>query len=77
MDIDKIISEITSQVIGQAQGASKSAGTGAKYDASYGQYMDHTVLKPATTQSTVAKFCELFDDFVALHTHAFDIACAD
>jgi len=28
------------------------------YDASYGQYMDHTVLKPATTKSTVAKFCD-------------------
>ena len=58
MDIDKIISEITSQVIGQAQDTAKPVGASAGYDASYGQYMDHTVLKPATTQSTVAKFCD-------------------
>ena len=28
------------------------------YDASYAQYMDHTVLKPDTTQNTIARFCE-------------------
>ncbi|MBT3319717.1 MAG: deoxyribose-phosphate aldolase [Clostridia bacterium] len=58
MDIDKIISEITSQVIGQASETEQSAAKVGSYDASYGQYMDHTVLKPATTQSTVAKFCD-------------------
>ena len=58
MDIDKIISEITSQVIGQSQVAvGEPTAISSSYDASYGQYMDHTVLKPATTQSTVAKFC--------------------
>jgi len=62
MDIDKIISEITSQVIGQAQTAQPQSGQAgqqsAGYNASYGQYMDHTVLKPATVRSTVAKFCD-------------------
>ena len=28
------------------------------YDPSYGQYMDHTVLKPDTVRSTVKRFCE-------------------
>jgi len=60
MDIDKIIAEVTSQVMTQAQCASAAAPAAAQgsYDASYGQYMDHTVLKPATVQSTVAKFCD-------------------
>ena len=31
---------------------------GGSYDASYAQYMDHTVLKPATTKETVEKFCD-------------------
>lgn len=29
-----------------------------KYDASYGKYMDHTVLKPATGRGTIKKFCD-------------------
>ncbi len=28
------------------------------YDASYGKYIDHTVLKCATTRDTVKRFCE-------------------
>lgn len=62
MDIDKIISEITSQVIGQTQCEqnceSQPKQQNAGYNASYGQYMDHTVLKPETVRSTVAKFCD-------------------
>ena len=65
MDIDKIIAEVTSQVISQSSAGAPScvsadAPTPAqgKYDATYGQYMDHTVLKPATQQSTVATFCD-------------------
>ena len=57
MDIDKIIAEITNKVLTETQGSSALAQTSGSYDASYGQYMDHTVLKPATTKSTVAKFC--------------------
>ncbi len=57
MDIDKIIAEITNKVLSETQGSGAPAQTSGSYDASYGQYMDHTVLKPATTKSTVAKFC--------------------
>lgn len=59
MSIDKIIEEVTSQVLNKVQLPSDSAPAQARvgYNASYGQYMDHTVLKPETTQSTVVKFC--------------------
>jgi deoxyribose-phosphate aldolase len=30
----------------------------AGYDASYGQYIDHTVLKPETVKATLKKFCD-------------------
>lgn len=64
MDIDKIIAEVTSQVINQAQGTGTACALASpapkqgSYNASYAQYMDHTVLKPATTKSTVARFCD-------------------
>lgn len=29
-----------------------------KYDPTYAQYMDHTVLKPETTRATVKRFCD-------------------
>lgn len=59
MSIDKIIEEVTNQVLDKVQYPSVSAPAQAQvgYNASYGQYMDHTVLKPETTQSTVEKFC--------------------
>lgn len=62
MDIDKIIREVTQQILGQANSPAaavpQSAPSQGSYDASYGKYMDHTVLKPETTKSTVAKFCD-------------------
>lgn len=60
MDLEKIIADVTNQVINQARCSSAAVpqSTSAGYDASYGKYMDHTVLKPATQQSTVAKFCD-------------------
>lgn len=60
MSIDKIIEEVTSQVLDKVQCPLASAPAQAQgtYNASYGQYMDHTVLKPETTRSTVDKFCD-------------------
>jgi deoxyribose-phosphate aldolase len=37
---------------------SAGTGKGACYDPSYAQYIDHTVLRPATVRSTVKKFCD-------------------
>ena len=56
MDIEKIIQEAVSQVLSQTGGSMAASST--KYDPSYGQYMDHTVLKPETTKTTVKKFCD-------------------
>ncbi len=63
MDIDKIIAEVTSQVLSKAQAGSAvaapaAAPQGSGYNAGYGKYMDHTVLKPETQRATVAKFCD-------------------
>ena len=63
MDIDKIIAEVTSQVLSKAQAGSAAAAPatapqGSGYNAGYGKYMDHTVLKPETQRATVAKFCD-------------------
>lgn len=38
--------------------ADEAGATRAGYDASYAQYMDHTVLKPETTKATLKKFCD-------------------
>ena len=60
MDINEIVREVTKSVMEkagvQAAPGPMSAKTG--YDASYGQYMDHTVLKPETTKATLKKFCD-------------------
>ena len=37
---------------------SKEDGKPEYYDASYAQYIDHTVLKPETTRATLKKFCD-------------------
>jgi deoxyribose-phosphate aldolase len=62
MDIEKIIAEITERVMKEAQAGasspSRDPNTKGGYDASYGKYMDHTVLKPETQRSTVDKFCD-------------------
>ena len=55
MDIEKIIQEAVSQVLSQT--SMPNASTSTQYDPSYGQYMDHTVLKPETTKETVKRFC--------------------
>ena len=54
MDIDKIIKDAVRQVMNETGIATASKGD---YDASYAQYMDHTVLKPETTVETVKRFC--------------------
>ncbi len=57
MDIENIIKEVTGKILGQ-QGAQAQAVQSGRYDASYAKYMDHTVLKPATTRATLKKFCD-------------------
>jgi deoxyribose-phosphate aldolase len=65
MDINEIVKEVTRSVLEKAgglpevpapQGAPGVIGEG--YDASYGQYIDHTVLKPETVKATLKKFCD-------------------
>ncbi len=56
MDIERIIEEAVKKVINDV-GVNHEAFSG-KYDASYAQYMDHTVLKPETTRETVKRFCD-------------------
>lgn len=59
MDIEKIVKDITNEVLKgiiSKENASGPASDG--YDASYAQYMDHTVLKPDTVRSTVKRFCD-------------------
>ena len=63
MDIDKIIAEVTSQVLSRAQAQAAAAPApvplqGSGYNAAYGKYIDHTVLKPETQRATVARFCD-------------------
>jgi len=53
MDIDRIIAEVTQRIVDEAATPGKSG-----YNASYARYMDHTVLKPDTVRSTVARFCD-------------------
>lgn len=57
MNIDQIIKEVTQTI---ATGSCSQAGNkkNDQYDISYAQYMDHTVLKPATTKETLKKFCD-------------------
>ena len=57
MDINEIVKEVTKSVMEKTgvQAASGPRIVKAGYDASYGQYMDHTVLKPETTKATLKK----------------------
>ncbi len=55
MDIEKIIEQAVKQVMAQSGDISKPYS--GQYDATYAQYMDHTVLKPETTKETVKQFC--------------------
>lgn len=59
MDIEKMVRDITSEVL-KGISINDNAGrpTSDGYDASYAQYMDHTVLKPDTVRSTVKRFCD-------------------
>jgi deoxyribose-phosphate aldolase len=58
MDINEIVREVTKSVMEQIGGtAAKGTGT-VGYDASYAQYMDHTVLKPETVKKTLKQFCD-------------------
>ncbi|GHU81533.1 hypothetical protein FACS189468_4390 [Spirochaetia bacterium] len=61
MDIDELVKEVTRSVFEKlpsyaSSGAAPASGGG--YDASYAQYIDHTVLKPETTKATLKKFCD-------------------
>jgi deoxyribose-phosphate aldolase len=66
MDINEIVKEVTKSVMEKvgAPAAPVTASSGgpkianAGYDASYAQYMDHTVLKADTTKATLKKFCD-------------------
>ena len=59
MDISKIISDVQAQ-LGSVDFSSQAKPEGGKsgYDPSYAKYMDHTVLKCATTRETVKRFCD-------------------
>ena len=60
MDITEIVKEITKNVM-EKTGGGAAPGPGiakAGYDASYAQYMDHTVLKQDTVKGTLKKFCD-------------------
>jgi deoxyribose-phosphate aldolase len=64
MDINEIVKEVTKSVMEKAGILNASApsavpgAVNAGYDASYAQYMDHTVLKPETVKATLKKFCD-------------------
>ncbi len=63
MDIAKIIADVNSALAAQKGVSSSAALTSAEhkstgYDPSYAKYMDHTVLKCATTRETVKRFCD-------------------
>ena len=60
MDINEIVKEVTKNVM-EKTGIHAAAGPGivkSGYDASYAQYMDHTVLKPETVKSALKQFCD-------------------
>ncbi|MDR1506043.1 MAG: deoxyribose-phosphate aldolase [Treponema sp.] len=69
MDINEIVKQVTASVmekVGASEGKFDSRQTppavsgqnAAAYDPSYGQYMDHTVLKPETVKATLKRFCD-------------------
>ncbi len=57
MNIDQIIKEVT-ETISNNNNVQSSSKTVGNYDASYAQYMDHTVLKPTTTKDVLKRFCD-------------------
>lgn len=61
MEISKLIEEIARELANEMgnkglSGFNPSTVSGS-YDASYGKYCDHTVLKPETTRKTIEQFC--------------------
>jgi deoxyribose-phosphate aldolase len=62
MDVTDIVKEVTKAVMDKVHTQDVPAGGGASsnaaYDASYAQYMDHTVLKPETGKAALKKFCD-------------------
>jgi len=60
MDINEIVKEVTKNLVEKvgAQTVQGQWSTKAGYDASYAQYIDHTVLKPETTKATLKRFCD-------------------
>jgi deoxyribose-phosphate aldolase len=58
MELESIVKEITSKIVQEIMNKDNVSDPAAGYDATYAQYMDHTVLKPDTVQSTVKRFCD-------------------
>ena len=60
MDINEIVKEVTKNLLEKAGAQTVQGQRSAKagYDASYAQYIDHTVLKPETTKATLKRFCD-------------------
>lgn len=59
MENEKILQNTTKKIIEESdESLHEKSQNNANYDISYAQYMDHTVLKPETVQSTVKKFCD-------------------
>lgn len=56
MDIDTIIKEVTNKILKEQETPAEAQQ--GRYDATYAKYMDHTVLKPATTKAVLKKFCD-------------------
>lgn len=56
MELDRLIEKITREVMTEL--GQPGEGSSPGYDASYAKYIDHTVLKPDTTQATIERFCQ-------------------
>lgn len=60
MDINNLIEQIAKELMIEMESKGISGfknTTNSGYDASYGKYCDHTVLKPETKRETIEKFC--------------------
>jgi deoxyribose-phosphate aldolase len=60
MDLNELVAKAIQDVLGPgAANAAPVELTGkAGHDPSYGQYIDHTVLKPETVKATLKRFCD-------------------
>jgi deoxyribose-phosphate aldolase len=60
MDFNEIVARAIRDVLGNGAAAAAPVEITGKtgYDPGYGQYIDHTVLKPETVKATLKKFCD-------------------